>query len=86
MPPALAAVMGAATELSIPVLLVLGLATRFGAFVLFLYNLIAVVSYAALPDIAIKDHILWGTMILVVAHSMRGTFVPGAWTRVTDKS
>jgi putative oxidoreductase len=25
-----------------------------------------VVSYAALPDIAIKDHILWGTMILVI--------------------
>jgi putative oxidoreductase len=66
LPPALAAVMGAATELSMPVLLALGLATRFGAFVLFFFNIIAVVSYAALPDIAIKDHILWGTMILVI--------------------
>jgi putative oxidoreductase len=66
LPPALAAFMGAATELSMPVLLVLGLATRFGAFVLFFFNIIAVVSYAALPDIAIKDHILWGTMILVI--------------------
>jgi putative oxidoreductase len=66
LPPALAAVMGAATELSIPVLLVLGLATRFGAIVLFFFNIIAVVSYAALPDIAIKDHILWGTMILTI--------------------
>jgi putative oxidoreductase len=66
LPPALAALMSAATELSIPVLLVLGLATRFGAFVLFVFNVIAVVSYAALPDIAIKDHLLWGTMLLVV--------------------
>jgi putative oxidoreductase len=66
LPPALAAAMGAATELSMPVLLALGLATRFGAFVLFFFNIIAVVSYAALPDIAIKDHILWGTMILVI--------------------
>ncbi len=66
LPPALAALMGTATELSMPVLLALGLATRFGAFVLFFFNIIAVVSYAALPDIAVKDHILWGTMILVI--------------------
>ena len=66
LPPPVAAVMATATELSMPVLLALGLATRFGAFVLFFFNIIAVVSYAALPDIAIKDHILWGTMILVI--------------------
>ena len=42
-----------------PLLLAFGLATRFGAFVLFFFNLIAVVSYAALPDIAVKDHLLW---------------------------
>jgi len=66
LPPALAAVMGTATEIGMPLLLALGLATRFGAFVLFFFNIIAVVSYAALPDIAVKDHILWGTMILVI--------------------
>ena len=66
LPPALAALMGTATELGMPVLLALGLATRFGSFVLFFFNIIAVISYAALPDIAVKDHILWGTMILVV--------------------
>ena len=64
--PGAAAFLGTATELSMPVLLALGLATRFGAFVLFFFNIIAVVSYAALPPIAIKDHILWGTMILVI--------------------
>jgi len=66
LPPAVAAVMGTATELSMPVLLALGLGTRFGAFVLFFFNIIAVISYPALPDIAVKDHILWGTMILVI--------------------
>jgi putative oxidoreductase len=66
LPPAVAALMGTATELSMPVLLALGIGTRFGAFVLFFFNIIAVVSYAALPDIAVKDHILWGTMIGVI--------------------
>src|SRR5262252_1268462 len=66
LPPAVAAVMGTATELSMPVLLVLGLLTRFGAFVLFFFNIIAVISYPALTDLQVKDHILWGTMILVI--------------------
>ncbi len=88
LPPAVAAVMGTATELSMPVLLALGLATRFGAFVLFFFNIIAVVSYAALPDIAIKDHVLWGTMILVILlcgpgkisidHLLKRRLAPGA--------
>jgi putative oxidoreductase len=66
LPPGIAALMGTAAELSMPVLLILGLATRFGAFVLFFFNIIAVVSYAALPDVAVKDHYLWGVLILVV--------------------
>jgi putative oxidoreductase len=66
LPPAAAALMGTATEISMPVLLALGLATRFGAFVLLFFNIIAVVSYASLPDVAVKDHYLWGVLILVV--------------------
>src|SRR4030081_413365 len=66
LPPGIAALMGTAAELSMPLLLALGLATRFGAFVLFFFNIIAVVSYAALPDIGVKDHLLWGVLILVV--------------------
>jgi putative oxidoreductase len=34
--------------------------------VLFVFNIVAVISYAALPDIAVKDHVLWGTMLLVI--------------------
>lgn len=66
LPPGAAALMGTAAEISMPVLLALGLATRFGAFVLFFFNIIAVVSYASLPDVALKDHYLWGVLILVV--------------------
>ena len=66
LPPGVAALMATATELSMPVLLAFGLGTRFGAFVLFFFNIVAVVSYAALPDIAVKDHHLWGVLILVV--------------------
>jgi putative oxidoreductase len=66
LPPAIAALMGTATELSMPVLLALGLATRFGALVLFFFNIVAVVSYASLPDGAVKDHYLWGVLILVL--------------------
>ena len=66
LPPAVAALLGTSTELSMPVLLVLGLGSRFAAGVLFIFNIVAVVSYAALPDIAVKDHILWGTMLLVL--------------------
>jgi putative oxidoreductase len=66
LPPGIAAVMGTATELSMPVLIALGLATRFSTFVLFFFNIIAVVSYAALPDVAVKDHYLWGVLILVL--------------------
>jgi putative oxidoreductase len=64
--PSVAAALGTATELSMPVLLAFGLGTRFAAAVLFVFNIVAVVSYPDLPDIAVKDHILWGLMLLVL--------------------
>ncbi|MCA3157887.1 MAG: DoxX family membrane protein, partial [Burkholderiales bacterium] len=45
LPPALAAFMGTAGELVLPVLLVLGLGTRLAALGLFIVNAIAVISY-----------------------------------------
>jgi putative oxidoreductase len=64
--PAVAAALGTATELSMPILLALGLGTRFAAGVLFAFNIVAVLSYPDLPDIAVKDHILWGLILLVL--------------------
>jgi putative oxidoreductase len=78
-PPAMAAVLGTATELSMPVLLALGAGSRFAAGVLFIFNIVAVVSYQALPDVAVKDHILWGTMLLVLTICGPGKIAVDAW-------
>jgi putative oxidoreductase len=66
--PGVAAALGAATELSMPVLLALGLGSRAAAGVLFVFNIIAVISYyqPLVETGGIKDHILWGTMLLVL--------------------
>ena len=65
LPPALAAFVGTAVELVFPVLLVLGAGTRFAAFVLFVFNIIAVVSYPDLGAAGLKDHQLWGLLLAV---------------------
>jgi len=62
----LAAWIGTATELAIPVLLVLGLFTRPAALYLFIFNIMAVVSYPLLWERGFHDHQLWGLMLLVV--------------------
>jgi putative oxidoreductase len=77
--PAVAAALGTATELSMPVLLALGLGSRFAAGVLFIFNIVAVISYTALPDIAVKDHILWGTMLLVLTVCGPGRIAVDTW-------
>ncbi len=79
LPPAVAAALGTATELSMPVLLALGLGSRFAAGVLFIFNIVAVISYSALPDIAVKDHILWGTMLLVLTVCGPGKIALDHW-------
>ena len=65
LPPALAAYLGTAAELGLPVLLVLGLGGRFAAFALFIFNIIAVVSYPDLSEVGLKDHQYWGVLLLV---------------------
>ncbi|WP_172972848.1 MULTISPECIES: DoxX family protein [Vibrio] len=61
----IAAYVGTATELIIPVLLALGLFTRLFAAILFVFNIMAVVSYPALWENGFYDHQLWGLMILI---------------------
>ncbi len=63
--PEIAAFMGTAAELSLPVLLALGLAGRFGAIGLFVFNIIAVLSYPDLNAAGVRDHQVWGIMLLV---------------------
>ncbi len=79
--PSVAAALGAATELSMPVLLLLGVASRLAAGVLFVFNIVAVVSYyATLAETGgVKDHILWGTMLLVLTISGPGRIALDTW-------
>jgi putative oxidoreductase len=63
--PAVAAVLGAGGELVLPVLLILGLAGRFGAAGLTVVNLVAVISYPDLSDLGRQDHLLWGVLLVV---------------------
>ncbi len=66
LPPEVAAFMGTAVELGVPVFLVFGLGARLAAIVLFIFNIIAVVSYPDLNIVGIKDHYLWGALLLVI--------------------
>jgi putative oxidoreductase len=63
--PELAALLGTTIELVFPVLLAFGLGARAAAAVLFVFNIMAVVSYPDLNEIGLKDHQVWGLMLLV---------------------
>jgi putative oxidoreductase len=77
LPPAVAAYLGTAGELVLPVLLALGLAGRFAGAGLFVVNLVAVLSLSAddLTPAAQAQHALWGVLALGVA-----LFGAGRWS------
>jgi putative oxidoreductase len=66
LPPDLAAYLGTAVELVAPAFLALGLGGRLAALVLFAFNIVAVASYPDISPAGIKDHILWGWLLVVV--------------------
>lgn len=78
LPPDLAAYMGAAGELALPLLLFVGLFSRPAALALFLVNAMAVVSYPQLFSFecpaAVNDHLYWGILLLVVVAMGPGRF------------
>ena len=69
LPPTLAAYLGTAGELTLPVLLVLGLAGRFAGAGLFVVNLMAALSLQAddFSPAAQAQHTLWGVLALAIA-------------------
>lgn len=73
--PAVAAVLGAAGEVALPVLLVLGLAGRFAAAGLSVVNAVAVLSLAEIAPAALQGHVLWGCLLAGVV-----VFGPGRWS------
>ncbi|WP_395699879.1 DoxX family protein [Aquabacterium sp.] len=75
LPPELAAALGTAGELALPVLLVLGLGTRFAALGLLCVNAVAAISLPDITDAARQQHVFWGS--LLVALLLWG---PGRWS------
>jgi putative oxidoreductase len=86
LPSNVAAYLGTANELVLPVFLVLGLGGRLSAAALFVFNIIAVLSYPDLGEIGLKDHQYWGLLLLVpllhgpgkisIDHFLRRRFLP----------
>lgn len=70
MSPTVAAYLGTGAELILPVLLLLGFGARIPAVIFFIFNLFNVIFYPELlkPEYfcALKDHILWGVLILII--------------------
>lgn len=75
LPPGLAAVMGTAGELVLPVLLVLGLGGRFAALGLSVVNVVAVLSLSEIAPAAFQQHVTWGVLLAALA-----LFGPGQWS------
>jgi putative oxidoreductase len=73
--PMIAAALGTAAEIALPALLVLGLATRFGAFGLFFVNLVAVLSLPEVTDAALQQHVFWGSLLVGLV-----LWGPGRWS------
>lgn len=63
--PQIAALLGTTAELTLPLLLVFGLATRFSAAALFIFNIVAVVSYPGLSEVGLEHHKYWGLLLLI---------------------
>lgn len=77
--PAVAAYLGTFTELFFPVLLVLGLAGRFAAGWLFVFNIIAVISFPDLKAAGLEQHKVWGLMLLVLTLHGPGRLSLDSW-------
>lgn len=73
--PSLAAAMGTAGELVLPVLLVLGIGSRFSPLGLFVVNAVAVISLSEIAPAALQQHIFWGTLLAGLA-----IYGLGPWT------
>lgn len=75
LPPVLAAPLGTAGELVLPVLLVLGLGGRFAALGLFVVNAMAALSLPDIAPAALQQHVFWGALLAGLA-----VYGPGGWS------
>jgi putative oxidoreductase len=79
LPPALAAAMGTAGEIALPVLLVLGLGGRFSPLGLFVVNAVAVISLSEIAPAALQQHVFWGSLLAGLAIYGLGPWSADRW-------
>ena len=73
--PVVAAYIGTAGEIALPVLLVLGLSGCFAAAGLFVLNIVAALSLAEIADAALQQHVFWGSLLAALL-----LWGPGRWS------
>lgn len=84
LPPEAAAWLGTFGELFFPPLLALGLAARFAALSLTVFNVMAVVSFWHVlsgNEAALMSHVFWGTLLLVTLCHGPGALSADHWIR-----
>lgn len=68
--PKVAALLSVGVEIGVSFLLILGLFGRIPALILFVFNIMAIISYPFLlttaGQVGLKDHICWGILLLVI--------------------
>ncbi len=79
--PEVAAVLGTAGELALPVLLVFGLGTRFAALGLSVVNVVAVLSLTEIAPAALQQHVFWGTLLAAIAIFGPGRLALDHWVQ-----
>jgi putative oxidoreductase len=77
--PELAAYLATAAELTLPILLILGLISRPTALALFVLNFVAAISYPDISPAGINDHIMWGVMLTVTFFHGAGKLSVDHW-------
>ena len=82
--PKTAAYLGTAAELVLPVVVAVGLATRWSAFALFVFNAVAVYAYASFlfgseGAAGLQQHTLWGVMLAVTVFHGPGKLSLDHW-------
>ena len=84
--PAVAAAMGTAGELVLPVLLTLGLGGRFSPLGLFVVNAVAVISLSEIAPAALQQHVLWGSLLAGLSVYGLGPLSADRWINMSASS
>jgi putative oxidoreductase len=81
LPYEVAAYLGTAAEIILPILLITGLTSRLAALGLFFVNIVAVISLEDIAPVAYAEHVLWGVLLAQVAIFSGGRIAVDQWIK-----